>query len=267
MVLAVSLGAGFVLVEASLIHSSLPLAFEIVGLDRLASACRALGGHLFGGAPIFSALAGGLALAIGVNALRGVVHSLRANSELQKGAAGGVVATIGEQTAVFLPLRRSLAVAVPGGSPRVLLSTALAGTLESSELDAVVRHEIAHLQYHHVRFLLLGKAVSQGLPFLPWSGRAFTSLRLALERWADESAAARSIEDRAHVRSALRKLASIAPSLLASDRLAALAEDRAHAAIQHEWSWTTAVSAAIPLVLGLTLVFHLVQVVGVAGWG
>lgn len=266
-VLAVSLGAGFVLVEASLIHASLPLIFETLGMPHLAEACRALGGHLFGGTPAFSAFAGMAALLIGANAIRGVVRSIRANSELRRGAASGVATAVGSQRAVFVPLGRRWAVAVPGGSPQVLLSPSLVGNLEQQELDAVVRHEMAHLQHHHVRFLLLGTAVNEGLRFLPWSRRAATSLRLALERWADESASARSVDDRAQVRSALHKLASIAPSTLAGYRLTALEDDRAPASSHHEWGWPTAASAAIPLVLGLTLtlVFHLLQVIAVAG--
>jgi hypothetical protein len=156
--------------------------------------------------------------------------------------------------------------AVPGGSPPVLLSSFLTAELEHQELTAVVRHEMAHLQHHHVRFLLLGAAVSEGLRFLPWVGRSMASLRLALELWADESASVRSLEGRSEVRSALMKLNSISPSGSASDRLTALDEARHHGDHGHEWGWPTAASAAVPLVLGLsvTLASHLMQVVHVA---
>jgi hypothetical protein len=268
-VLAVSLGAGFVLVEISLIHAALPLVFTLLGLDHLAEACRALGGHLFGDPTPFGVFAGLLAMLIGVNAYRGVTRSIRANSQLRLGASHGEVTAVGGQRAVFVPMGQRWAIAVPGGTPPVLLSTSLAGKLEQKELLAVVSHEMAHLEHHHLRFLLLGMAVSEGLSFLPWSRRSMTSLRLALERWADESASARSSEARAHVKSALRKLASMAPSALAGYRLTALEEDGLQTTGKHEWGWPTAASATVPLVLGLTvtLVLHLVKVTQMAGLG
>lgn len=261
-----SLGAGFVLVELSLIHAALPLTFTLLGLDRLAAACRVLGGHLFGDPAPFGAFAGLLAITIGVNACRGVLRSLRVGAELRRGVSGGVVTTVGGQPASILPLGQRWAVAVPGGSPPVLLSSFLATELDRQELTAVVRHEMAHLKHHHVRFLLLGAAVSEGLRFLPWVGRSMASLRLALELWADESASVRSSERRSEVRSALMKLNSISPSGSASDRLNALDEERHHGDHGHEWGWPTAASAAVPLVLGLsvTLASHLMQVVHVA---
>ena len=95
-----------------------------------------------------------------------------------------------------------------------------------------------------------------------------TSLRLALEEWADEAAAPTS-EDRANVRSAIRKLASMTPSALAGYRLNALEERDHRRGRGHEWGWPTAASATIPLMLGLTftLVTHLIQVIEMAGAG
>lgn len=265
-VLALSLGAGFILVEASLIHAALPLGFTMLGLDEFAEACRALGGHLFGGAPPFNALAGLTAAMVGVGAMRGAVQAVRANLDLRSGMSSGPSAVISGHRAVLLPLRQRLALALPDG--QVLLSRSLLEILDHEELDAVMRHEVAHLEHHHVRFLLLGATVNAGLWFLPWRSRATTALRLALERWADESASARSGETRTHVRSALRKLASMAPSALAGYRISAL-EVSDESLPRREWGWPTAVSATVPLVVGLgvTLVIHLRQVIAVAGGG
>lgn len=266
LVLAVSLGAGFVLLEASLIHASLPFAFDMLGLDRLAAACRALGGHLFGGAAPFGAFAGVFALVIGLQAMRGVSATVRAHSALRHGASGMPSTAIAGYETAFLPLSHRWAVAIPGGSPQVLLSPSLVGALRHRELDAIVRHEMAHLHHRHVRFLLLGTAVRSGLWFLPWIERATTALRLALERWADETAASSSSEDRASVRSALHKLASIAPSALASYRINALETPPMEAVGRREWGWSTAASGTVPLALALavTLVLHILQVVAVA---
>lgn len=264
--LATSLGAGFVLFEASLIHAALPLGFTLLGLDGLAAACRSLGGHLFGDSAPFGAFAGLLAVGIGAQALRGAVVTLRANSALRREVAGRRPTPVAGHPAVFLPMRHRWAVAIPGATPRVVLSSALINTLKRHELDAVVHHEVAHLEHHHVRFLLLGAAVNSGMWFLPWRGRANDALRLALERWADELASAQSGEARAHVRSAVSKLASLAPSALAGYRVRALERPAEQG---REWAWPTAASATVPLALGLsvTLVLHLSQVIELAGGG
>lgn len=268
LIIAVSLGAGFVLVEASLIHAALPLVFTTLGLESLAEACRKLGGHLFGDPVPFSAFAGLMALAVAAQAGRGVSTVVRANSELRRNAAGQKTTPIAGSPTAFLPMRHRWAVAIPGGMPPVVLSSTLVGTLEVQELDAVVRHEMAHLEHHHVRFLLLGTAVTSGLWFLPWSRRANDSLRLALERWADELVSARSRDERAHVRSAVAKLASLAPSAFASYRIQAL-EHPWGSTPRREWAWSTALSATVPLALalGVTLVLHLSQVMSIAGGG
>lgn len=269
LIVSVSLGAGFVLFEASLIHAALPLGLTLLGLDRLAEVCRALGGHLFGDPAPFSAFAGLLAVLIGGRAVRGALLTVRANSKLRRDAAEENATPIAGTPSVVLPLRHRWAVAIPGGTPQIVLSSTLVKSLDRQELDAVVRHEVAHLEHHHVRFLLLGAAVNSGLWFLPWRRRANTALRLALERWADESASARSDEARAHVRSALSKLASLAPSTLASYRIKALEPFGPDRVAGREWAWPTAASATVPLAfaLAVTLILHLRQVITIAGTG
>lgn len=268
VVIAASLGASFVLFEISLIHASLPLIFGGIGLHALSEACRKLGGHLFGGTPIFGAVAGVSAVLIAVNAQRGLTRTLRATSKLRETLGYGSGGAVGGLKAVFLPMGRTWAVALPGASPQVVLSTSLRGKLETGELDAVARHEAAHLQHHHARFLLLGAAVTGGLRFLPWMRRAMTSLRLALERWADEVASEKSQTDRESVRSALRKLASMTPSAMAGYRLDALETVR-EGHTTHEWGWSTAATAMVPLALGLTvsLVIHISQLVAMTAGG
>lgn len=263
--LAASLGAGFVLVEASLIHAALPAVFALVGLDELAAACRALGGHLFGATPAFAAFALVVALLSGVKASRGALETLRMHSSLRHGAARAKRTAIGGQETVLMPLASQWAFALPGPSPQIIISDTLVSTLETPELTALVRHEAAHLRHHHFRFLLLSRMVSSGLWFLPWIRRATRSLMLALERWADEEASTDSSEAREQVRSALRKLSRLAPSALAGDRITALemGADRGDRAVLR---WSAAVSSVVPLVLALalTLVHHLLQVIEVA---
>lgn len=266
-ILAISLGSGFVLFEASLIHATLPLALAAIGLRQLAEACRTMGGHLFGGAPWFEATAGLTAAVVGIRAVRAVARTVRTNTVLRRGLSGGAATVIADHQAVVMPLKKPWAVALPGARPHVLLSVSLVDALEPPELDAVVCHELAHLTHHHARFLLLATAVHEGLWFLPWRRRSAVAFRLALERWADESASASGSEARARVRSAVRKLASLVPSVLAHDRIAALGpRARAH---RPEWGWATAASATAPLAIGLaaTLILHLIHLLAMGGTG
>lgn len=263
-VLVTSLGAGFVLVVVSLIHESLPLVFTLMGLDHLAAACRSLGGHLFGGTPPLNALAALLAVSVCWESARGVRATVKVNMALRRGSRAAASGTIGGQNTVIVPMSFSWAVAVPGSIPVVAVSPAMVDTLETQEIDAVVRHELAHLEHHHAGFLLLGVAATAGLWFMPGRKAAATAFKLALERWADESSAGRA-EERGHVRSALRKLTAIAPSAMARYRISAL--ESPAGSDRHEWGWPTVAMALVPLVVALTvtLVAHLVQVVQIAG--
>ncbi|MGA7272235.1 MAG: hypothetical protein WB239_14280 [Acidimicrobiia bacterium] len=260
---AICLGAGFVLLEASLIHASLPLVFTLLGQDELAAACKALGGHLFGAAPAFGAAAGSLAILIAVRTVTVVVWTVRNQVEVRRSAAMVANVPIAGQRTALLPLPGHSALAVPGANPLVLLSADLVHLLGRRELTAVVRHEAAHLHHHHVRFLLLGAGVASGLWFLPWMPRCMDSLRLGLERWADEEASQGSLQRRRDVRAALAKLAGAGPSRWAHDRIKALEGSGVQTGSAR--GWRTAVSAIVPLALGLaiTLGLHFVQLMHV----
>ena len=259
-----SIGAGFVLFEAGLIHAALPLAFSLLGADELAAACRRLGGHLLGASPAFGAVAGFLALTVAVRTVIGVSASVRANARLREGAVHGIRTAVAGHSAVLLPMRDRIAVAIPGPAPFILVSKSLVADLRLVELIAVVRHEIAHLRRHHQRFLLVGTGVGHGLWFIPLVPRAITALRLALERWADEESADTASE-REHVRSALHKLGASSSTLI-EDRLNALDPPRGETKDSSAWGWSVAVSAIVPLGLALaaTLLLHLTRVIQTA---
>jgi hypothetical protein len=252
-----SLGTGFVLVEAGLIHSTLPHLFSVLGAESLAEACRHLGGHLFGGSSWFGLLAGFLTITVAVRTLSAVRHTTRAYSGLRRHGGDLTETRFAGENTVLAPISKRTAVAVPGRSPYVLLSLPLVADLHSDELAAVIRHEAAHLRNHHERFLLVGTVVGYSLWFVPWASRAAATLRLALERWADEEAAS-GPSQREQVRSALRKLGS---SPLTFDRLRALDGPQAVTPAPRAAGWSVA-SAIIPLGLALfvTLVLHLMQV-------
>jgi Zn-dependent protease with chaperone function len=100
-----------------------------------------------------------------------------------------------------------MAYALDGHPPQIIVSEGLAASLTDDELAAVIRHEQSHLHHDHQRYLDLAVAVDAALPPLRSFRRSSATLRLAVERWADESAAEHG--DRAHVRHALRKVVGL----------------------------------------------------------
>jgi hypothetical protein len=105
---------------------------------------------------------------------------------------------------VTVPTASSLAYAVDGSPPQIVISEGLARTLSHRELTAVVGHERCHLQYSHQRHLELARVAEAVFPRLRATRRSAVTLRLAVERWADEVAAEQT--DRASLRSALEKV-------------------------------------------------------------
>ena len=73
--------------------------------------------------------------------------------------------------------------------PRLLLSTGLARRLSDAELEAVLRHEAAHLRRRDPVRLVLARALAELLPLRILS-RLATSMPLAQELAADRSALA-----------------------------------------------------------------------------
>lgn len=78
------------------------------------------------------------------------------------------------------------AYAVPGPSPRVVLSDGLVRRLSSAEVDACVAHERSHLVHRHHLYAL---ALELCAAACPWLRRAARRSQFHLERWADEDAA------------------------------------------------------------------------------
>lgn len=79
------------------------------------------------------------------------------------------------------------AVAVPGRSGRIVISTALREILTRKELAVVYQHEQAHLDRKHHIYMGIAHALATIFPVLE---RVEPAMRLAVERWADEEAAA-----------------------------------------------------------------------------
>lgn len=106
---------------------------------------------------------------------------------------------------------------------RVIVSTAMLDLLDEEERAAVVAHERAHLRHAHGAFVAVA-AIAVALN--PVLGPVRVDLRFALERWADEDAAATT--SRTVTASALAK-AALATLRMANARAAGFAALQLHA--------------------------------------
>jgi Zn-dependent protease with chaperone function len=110
-----------------------------------------------------------------------------------------------------------MAYAVPGFSGRIVVSTAMLRTLSSVERRALLAHEAAHLRYRHHVYTQLTDVAAAANPLLRPLRAA---VGLAVERWADEAAAAETGDRRLVARALAR--AGIAHSRARSARPAAV---------------------------------------------
>lgn len=79
----------------------------------------------------------------------------------------------------------ALAFALPGKPGKVIVSTGMLETLDSSEQRVLYAHERSHLRHNHHRFLNVAETAAAAVPIL----RPITNqVRFATERWADEDA-------------------------------------------------------------------------------
>ncbi|MDQ2825733.1 MAG: M48 family metalloprotease [Actinomycetota bacterium] len=125
------------------------------------------------------------------------------------------------------------AYALPGLTGRVVVSTSMLRALPANERRVLLAHEAAHLRHHHHLFALLTDLGTAANPLLrPLSG----VVRDAIERWADEDAAAevadRRLAARAIARAGLARARAITPRRLNPAALGAVdtrVSDRAKA--------------------------------------
>jgi hypothetical protein len=146
-----------------------------------------------------SVACGMVLIALGVAFARVAVRYVRWTRELTReldehGSGPGVVYLPGDEPVAFSALGR-------GG--RIAISSGMLTALDPRERRALLAHEQAHLRLRHHHFLI---AVTLSATLNPLLRPLCAAARFALERWADETAAAR-VGDRTLVAKALAKAA------------------------------------------------------------
>jgi Zn-dependent protease with chaperone function len=200
------LAAGAVVVEASLTIQAAPTMLRMAGLEDIAEMCE----HIApGGAPVGIAAAVA-ALVIALLAGRAALGVRRRHRMARVAQEIGWQSRLGGHRLVVLPSEELVAFSTAGRPGQVVMSHGLITALSDDELAAVLRHEVAHVQHRHQRYLLLARVVERSLGLLPMVRRGVTALRCAVERWADEAAAGPRSSNRASVHAALLRVAELA---------------------------------------------------------
>jgi Zn-dependent protease with chaperone function len=196
----VAIRLGFAMVAVALVGAAVPVAMDVAGVHSVAEVCH----HLLGPAAPGGEVVGGASLALTAALLIVAYAARRRSRHLQRSARidgwVGEHRRLVEATLVVLPTDAIVAYATPGSPSQVVVSRGLTRALSPDELDAVVRHELAHLRNGHHRDLVLAGVVDATLGWLPGLRASTAALRLSLERSADEVAA-----DRPGARDATRR--------------------------------------------------------------
>lgn len=187
----VILTVGFTAVQLGLVLVAAPTILRSVGLEAVADACHwLLGPMVFGGAPVgWASGVASVALFTAGNVVRRRALRLQRAAHVEEWL--GDHRDLGEVDLVTLPTDDVAAYATIGSPPQVVLSSGLTRALSPEELDAVIAHELAHLRNRHHRDLVLAAMIDATLGWIPGVRVSTATLRLSLERWADEAAAKR----------------------------------------------------------------------------
>ena len=184
----VAIRLGIVMVALGPLLAVVPLALDAAGVEAVAEVCH----HLLGPVAPGGAMVGwaSLGISFALFAVAGASH--RRSRRLQRAARiegwFGDHTPLSDATLVVLPTDAVVAYATPGSPAQVVVSRGLTKTLSPDELDAVVRHELAHLRNRHHRDLVLSSVVDATLGWIPGMHGRTAALRLSIERSADEEA-------------------------------------------------------------------------------
>lgn len=219
-----SLLLGVIALELALVLLGLPTVLRAAGVSGLAAACRRFLGELAPGGVSIGWSAAALAVALPLALVRGWRRSTRAAEAMRIETWLGDHSKRGDVELVVLPTAAPMAYSVAGEPGQVVISTGLTDALSPSLLDAVLRHEMAHLRHRHQRFLVALGALECAVPV---ARRSTAAVRASLERWADEDAAAPGPSARGSVLEALMRVLAVSaaePAVAAFSSLGLLAD-------------------------------------------
>lgn len=212
-VATVSLLLGLLSVETALALIALPTLAHASGAAAIADSCHDVLAPLPTTPTVLGWLGGVAAAAVAIRFMAATrVARLRARDARAEPWLGRHH-ELGEYDLVVLPSEAPLAFGAPGVPPQVLLSEGLVERVPPDALDAIVRHEAAHHRLSHDRYLGLLVGVERTLGLLPPVRRSSTTIRDALEVWADQ-AASRDAATRRSLRRALVALAGAHPAVM-----------------------------------------------------
>ena len=195
--------AGAAMVELTAVLLAAPTVFAALGVPSLAAACQRLLGPLTPGGALIGWMSAAAALALPGLVGHHLAATRRGYRDLEVEPGLGEHRSWEDYNVVVLPTNEILAFSVAGARTQIVISRGLVAALSPAELQAVLRHEAAHLEHRHQRFLLATTALERAFPFLPPMHKSARALRTALEQWADEEAASAGSQARRDLRGAL----------------------------------------------------------------
>ena len=210
-VTAVALGA--LLLELSFVLFAAPAVLGALGIRSLLVSCQFLGDLHLGGLQL-GWIAAALAVLFPLLARRGWSRAGDVAEEMRAEPGLGLHTSFDGIDLVQLPTPALVAYSIGDPDPQIVVSEGLIALLAPEELDVVVGHEAAHVRGGHGRILRFLAALEHPMPSLRWTT---SSVRLAVERSADEAAIGRNAARRMLLLDALLKVgAADAPVAVAA---------------------------------------------------
>lgn len=220
---AVSLVLGLTaLLVGLLLHAAPVLA--ALGHPEDLSATDDVIAHLSPGGVPAALISSVLAILLVFRLVRGVLRLYRGRRRSRAAPCLGTHLRRASHDLVVLPIARSVAYSIGGKPSQVVVSEELVERLAPAELEALVRHEQSHLLNSHQHYLAVAALVEQAVGLLPLVRTGTMSLRIAIERWADEDAAGKDRAGRALLRQAMLRAAHRDPADWSSIPTGALLE-------------------------------------------
>lgn len=195
--------AGFGALRLGLLLGATPTLLRAVGVEHLAARCHEVLGSVAPGGTVtgWASAVAFAAVTLKTRAVRAAAAAAQRQARVEPWL--GAHRQVGDVDVVVLPTEETLAYAVPGVPPQVVVTAGLQAVLTEAELDAVIAHERSHIDHDHHRAIARLTIVADVMGWFPGVRRSAACARLAIERWADEDASAAS--NRAVVRGALLK--------------------------------------------------------------